>query len=317
MKPELQDDDLRIPRRFEREVRDLVHPIILRRSLLWRAGMLLGALFGITLLAWILFFRPPTGKALVKDAVAAAGGMENWNTIDGGVFTRVHTRYDEAGEVRSEEVETFYFRKNGDFRLRVESRSAFGHVVIGRDDEGYWATKDGQPISPVIVAGNLGMMCHGDECTPDCAATMAFYRFSLPFKLTDPGVIPAYAGQAELNGVPVALLEATFEPGVGSDRWVFYLDAESKLIRKIEHYPSADGDAAPEEIYWSDHKAEHGITFSHRQSYYRSNGTKLEEYVITDADFATPVPDELFVRPEKRTVQPAALDGRPLASDLR
>ena len=58
-----------------------------------------------------------------------------------------------------------------------------------------------------------------------------------------------------------------------------------------------------EEIYWSDYQTEDGITFSHTRSYYRSNGSKLEEYVISDVDFSTPISDERLVRPESRTVQ--------------
>lgn len=301
----LKDGEVKVPRRINQEIKDLVHPIVLRRAMLWRIGLGVSVLIGVGLAAWLAFFRP-SGEALLAAAVEAAGGMESWNAIDDGTFTRVHTQYDEQGEPISTETETFYFKKVGDFRLVIESETDLGHVVIGRDDEGYWAMQDGESVNPVAVARQLGMMCDSEYCTPDCAAGMAFYRFSLPFKLTDPGVMPAHLGRTELNGRPVSLLEARFDPEVGSDRWVFFVDDETKLIRKIEHYGGLDTDAPPAEIYWSDHKTEYGITFSHRNVYYRSNGKKLEEYVIQDVDFATPVSDEIFVRPARRTAVASA-----------
>lgn len=310
MQPDLKKEGkIKVPRHVEHEIKDLVDPIVLRRTLLWRAGLGLGVLITLGLVTWFAFFRAPTGDTLLADAVEAAGGMDNWNAIDGGSFTRLHIRYDETGTPIGEETERFYFQKNNDFKILVESDSDYGKVVIGKDDEGYWATKDGESVDPVVVAKRLRMMCDGDFCSPDCAASMAFYRFSMPFKLTDPGVLPAYAGKATLNGAPVSLLEITYEPGVGNDRWVLFVDDESKLIRKIEHYAGVNTDAPPETIYWSDHQTEAGVTFSHRNAYYRSNGTKLEEYVISDPDFTTPIPAERFVRPEKRTMQAASLSG--------
>lgn len=301
----LKDGEVNIPRHINQEIKDLVHPIVLRRAMLWRTALGAVVLIGIGLAAWLAFFRP-SGEVLLAATVEAAGGMESWNAIDDGSFTRVHTRYDEQGVPISTETETFYFKKVGDFRLVIESESDFGHVVIGRDDEGYWAMQDGESANPVAVARQLGMMCDSEYCTPDCAASMAFYRFSLPFKLTDPGVIPAHLGRSELNGRPVSLLEARFDPEVGGDRWVFFVDDETRLIRKIEHYDGLDSDAPPSEIYWSDHRTEYGITFSHRNVYYRSNGQKLEEYVIQDVDFETSVPDEVFIRPDRRTASVAS-----------
>ena len=299
----LQQEE-KVPRRINWEIKDLVHPIVLRRRLLWRAGLALGMLAGIALVVWALFLRPPTGPALLDDMVRVAGGQDAWNTITDGSFRRIHTRYDDNGAVIYTDDVRFYFRKgDGGFKMVIESISDLGRVLIGFDDQGYWATKDGDTVGPLAVARRLDMACEADKCTPLCGAEMAFYRFSMPFKLTDPGVIPRFGGHSTLNGKAMLLLDVTFEPEVGKDRWVAYVDEETRLIRKIEHYPSADGDAPPEEIYWSDYQTENGITFSHTRSYYRSNGSKLEEYVISDVDLSTPIPDERLVRPESRPVQ--------------
>lgn len=299
--------DVHVPKSVDWEIKDIVQPVTVRRRTLWTGGGILFILLIAGGLAWYFITKPPSGEALLAEMVEAAGGMDNWQTIQDGSFTRVHTLYNEDGAVEKTVTETYYFRKGSDWHMLIESDGELGHVQIGRDDEGYWATRDGESAPPVVVARSLGMVCESEYCTPQCGAEMAFYRFSLPFKLTDPGVTPRYAGMASLNGRDVDVLDVTFEPEVGSDRWVFFVDPESKLIHKIQHYDSLEGDAPPEEIYWSDHRSVDGITFSHRQSYYRSNGTKLEEYVITEADFDREFADEMFIRPDKRSIQPASL----------
>lgn len=301
-----EDEEIDVPRHFEWEIRDLVHPITLRRVTLWRIGLLVGALAVAGLVAWAVFLRPPSGEALLSDVVEAAGGEANWNAVKAGSFTRVHTWYDEDGTVSGTERETFYFDKAGEFRLVIEAETNQGEVVIGRDDDGYWATMDGVSGDPREIAHNLGMMCDSEKCSPICAAEMAFYRFSMPFKLTDPGVIPDYAGETTLNGRPVSKLSVTYEGDIGGDRWVLFVDQESKLVRKVEHYPVADGNTPPEEFYWTDYQTAGGLTFSHQRSYYRSNGTKLEEYTITDVDFSSEIPDEQFARPDGADTQPVA-----------
>lgn len=303
---ETRDERAKVPASVEWEIKDLIRPITLRRRTLWTGAGILVGLVLTALGAWLLFFAPPSGKALLAQAVEAAGGMERWSAIDDGSFTRVHTIYDETGAVESRRTETFHFRTGSDWNLLIESTSELGHVLIGRDEDGYWATRDGETALPVVVARSLGMMCESEYCTPQCGAEMALFRFSLPFKLTDPGVRPTNAGRVVLNGRPAYLLDVTYDPDVGQDRWTFYVDAETRLIRKVEHYASVDGDAPPEEIFWSDHREVEGITFSHRRTYYRSNGTKLEEYTITEADFNRGLADEMFVNPKKRPVQAAS-----------
>ncbi len=142
-------------------------------------------------------------------------------------------------------------------------------------------------------------MCDGDECSPLCASEMALYRMSFPFKLADYGVKPHNAGTATLNGETVTLLDVTFDPKVGHDRWVFSVDPSSKLIRKIEHYPSVKDNVQPEEIFLSDFKKEGNIMLSHSNKYYRSNGKILEEYLISNVKFNSSITADFFNRPQQ------------------
>ncbi|MFQ5707586.1 MAG: hypothetical protein ACE5HO_09075 [bacterium] len=298
MNPKVPNEDIKVPKRVAVHIRDLIDPIVVRRTTIAKLTVGAVAVLAVGVLAWRLFLAPPSGKELLAEVVAAAGGMENWNRIEVGTYTRVRTVFDEDGRPIRQEPSTYYFRKGSkEYGLVVETVTSEGPIKIGFDGKQYWATKNGLSVPPEPLARQQGYMCDSDKCTPLCAAEMSFYRFSMPFKLIDPGAIPKYIGADMLNGSSVSLLQITFDPSVGKDRWVLFVDNKTKLIDKIEHYASINGDVPPEEIYWSDHRTEFGITFSHKNTYYRSNGKKLEEYEIRNVDFRSAIPDEKFQKP--------------------
>jgi len=135
----------------------------------------------------------------------------------------------------------------------------------------------------------------------------------MPFKLKDPGVIPSIASTeinllnlTSMGSSPIVeptVLEITYNPEVGRDRWRFYIDTNDQLIHKIEYYNISDkGETRPEEIYWTDHKTESGITFSHRWTRYWPNGKIMDEYVYSDVDFETEISDGFFERNSSEVV---------------
>ena len=187
--------------------------------------------------------------------------------------------YSDAGEQLSEQVETFFFRKTSEgVDLMIEAVDKTGKkVVISKDDEGFWATIESEPAQPKTTSGDLGMMCDSKFCQPNCKMQMAFFRFSMPFKLTDHGVIPNVSNitafqlldwnpleNIDLESDPL-VLDISYIPTVGRDKWRFLVNPETNLIHKVEYYNKSDfGTYRPEEIYWSDHKTVDGITFSHK-----------------------------------------------------
>lgn len=295
------NDDVKLPWKGELEVKDLVKPITLRRIRLFQTAGAILLLLAVGASAWWLFIKPPSGEQLVEDMITAVGGMQKWNTIQDGSFVRTHHRYDENGKIIKQSEETFYFKNdNNGHRLLIKSKTNDGNLVmVGHDNKGYWASSDEEEVEPKKIAKELEFMCDDDHCSPLCSSEMALYRMSFPFKLNDYGVIPRNAGTAVLNGTNVTLLDVTFDPKVGHDRWVFYVDPSSKLIRKIEHYFSTKENVQPEEIFLSDFKREGSIVLSHSNKYYRSNGKILEEYLISDVKFNSSIPAELFKRPEQ------------------
>ena len=180
----------KIPWWFNLHVKDLVKPITIKRMQLLSVGALLLALVAGGLFAWENYLREPTGEEFVEEMVEAAGGIDAWNGVKYGHFTRTHNLYDDTGELLKSTEETFYF-KRGKEGLKLQVKSVgdnHSEVVVGKDDEGFWATKDNQVVDPMTAAKEEGMMCDSKFCDPQCASTMAFFRFSMPFKLKDKGV---------------------------------------------------------------------------------------------------------------------------------
>ena len=299
-----KEEKVNLPWEAELEVKDLIKPITFRRiRILQTAGAVMLFLV-VVLFAWWLFIKPPSGERIVKEMITAAGGMAGWKNIKDGSFMRTHRLYDENGKIIKQSEETFFFKNNQEgHQLLIKSKTNEGdQVIVGRDKTGYWASLNDNEVNPVKIAKDLEFMCDDDGCSPLCASEMALYRMSFPFKLADYGVKPRNAGTATLNGEKAMLLDVTFDPKVGHDRWVFYVDPSTKYIRKIEHYPSVKGNVQPEEIYLSDFKKQGGIVLGHSNKYYRSNGKILEEYLISDVKFNAAITTDFFNRPQPLSV---------------
>ena len=302
----------RIPWLFKLEVKDLVKPITIRRVRILQVGILLAVLSFGGYYVWENFLRAPSGTELVNEMVEAAGGMEAWNGLKSGQFTRTRKLYSEAGELLNEKPETFYFRNTKDgTKLMVKSVDKDGNTIkVGQDQDGYWATNADMPADPKKTSSDLGMMCDSKFCNPDCASQMAFYRFSMPFKLKDYGVRPdvnSVSAFARMDWNPLEniemeveplVLDVSYQPNVGKDKWRFIVDPNSKLIHKVEYYNKSDfGTYRPEEIYWSDHKTVNGITFSHKWTRFWGNGKVMDEVIFSDVDFETELDEDFFNRP--------------------
>jgi hypothetical protein len=135
---------------------------------------------------------------------------------------------------------------------------------------------------------------------------MAFYRFSMPFKLKDKGIQASLASTGlnlanlkllSSSGEEPTLLDIKYDEKIGRDSWRFYVDPKDQLIHKMEYYNKSDqGETRPEEIYWTDHKTVDGITFSHRWTRYWPNGKVMDEYIYSDVDFKSKIADSFFER---------------------
>jgi len=308
-----KNEKIKIPYLFNLDLKDLTDPITIRRIRIFQLVLVLSAVTFTGYYVWQNVIRAPTGVELINEMVDAAGGMVAWKNIQSGQFTRTQKVYDMAGKQLSEQKETFYFMKTDDgIKLMVKAIDSEGkEVIISEDDEGFWATKESSPTDPETISRDLGMMCDSQFCEPNCNMQMAFFRFSMPFKLTDYGVQPKVNNVStlglldwnpleniDLASEPI-VLDVSYIPTVGKDKWRFLVNPETKLIHKVEYYNKSDfGSYRPEEIYWTDHKTVDGITFSHKWVKFYSNGKIMNEYVYSDVSFNNQVDKNFFNRPE-------------------
>lgn len=298
----------KIPWWFDLHVKDLIKPITLKRIHLFYGLVTLLAISALGYYAWENYLREPTGEEFVDEIVEAAGGMDAWKQLKEGQFTRTHNLYAEDGSALRTTKETFFFKKSNEgLKLQIKSVGEDGSEVwVGKDKEGFWASRDKEVADPKATAKEEGMMCDSKFCEPLCASSMAFFRFSMPFKLKDKGVQASLASTdltlANLkfmgsSGEKPTLLDISYDPKIGKDRWRFYVDPKDQLIHKMEYYNKSDmGETRPEEIYWTEHKTVDGITFSHRWTRYWPNGKVMDEYTYADVDFKSKIADSFFER---------------------
>jgi hypothetical protein len=298
----------KVPWWFGLHVKDLIKPITIRRIQFFYTGILVLGLVLVGYYVWENYLREPTGEEFVDEIVDAAGGMDAWKQVKEGQFTRTHNLYAEDGSALRTTKETFFFKKSKEgLKLQIKSVGEDGSEVwVGKDKEGYWASRDKNVVDPKATAKEEGMMCDSKFCEPLCASSMAFYRFSMPFKLKDKGIQASLASTGlnlanlkllSSSGEEPTLLDIKYDEKIGRDSWRFYVDPKDQLIHKMEYYNKSDqGETRPEEIYWTDHKTVDGITFSHRWTRYWPNGKVMDEYIYSDVDFKSKIADSFFER---------------------
>jgi len=292
----------KIPLSHELEVKDLVNPITISRMRILQLS--LAALIGIAAFGYyyVYYMQEPSGTELVNDWIEASGGQEAWNNITTGSFEREHVLYAENGDILKQQTEQFFFeKKDGMYKLLTHYTTPEGtDLWMGEDKTGHWAVMNELPADPKEAGKDLGFMCDSKWCKPDCAMKMTLYRLGMPFNLIGDGVLPNLAGNMNINGVESNMLEVTYRPTVGKDRWVFYADQNTNLINKIEyHHKNDHGHNFPEEMYWSDYKDVAGIQLPHSWKRFWTNGQALEEYTFKNFSFNNTLPTKFADRPQE------------------
>lgn len=296
----IKETKISYPLGFLMDMKDTVSPILIKRIQIVNTLIAVIILSAATYLVWNNYLRPATGEELVSEMISAAGGMDTWTNIKHGQYDRTHKLFSETGEILRERVETVYFdKREGNVKFMVDHKTAEGlDVIIGKDQDGFWAFENELFVDARSKSDELGMMCDSKFCAPDCTMAMAFYRFSMPFKLADNGVIATNAGKKALGSDQAQVLDIGYDQKTGKDRWVFYTDLENKLIQKMEyHHHTDDGKDLPEEYFWSDYKEVDGLMISHKWTRYWSNGESLEEYTYSNFDFESELPRHFDERP--------------------
>ncbi len=253
----------------------------------------LALLAAVTGLADAARAQDARAQALLEKAITAHGGMQAWQGLQDMTFTLTRIDLGPQGEEAAASKSLYYLKREG--KARVESITGQGVRVEGFDGEKPWVTVNGKP-----EAGAEALRLAQFQ------SVNWWYWMGIPFKLKDPGVILTYKGRASFRGKPVEILQATFQPGVGStnDRYAYSIDPKTGRILFVEFqlqpgvWPGVGG-PTPLRSTWLDHKQVGPFTMHTRRVFYGDAKLNHRALVILFGDFQvnTGRDDRLFRAP--------------------
>lgn len=138
----------------------------------------------------------------------------------------------------------------GSYRGVSEER----YIFDGEISWGKTITKEGQSQVQLFDGKNVRVWTDGVETTDKEAIQSAlfsrktnFYWLTMMQKLLDPGLVYAYAGKREYEGIEYDLVDVTFEDGVGvaKDRYLLYVNPYTHLVDQFLFTVAAAGRQDP------------------------------------------------------------------------
>ena len=233
------------------------------------------AVLGLLILATLLQTGDPRAIQIADEMIEAMGGQENWEQARFIRFTNVR---------RSRRATFTWDRWTGRLRLEARNEAGVPYVVLMNLN-----SRQGR----VFVDGRS---IRGKELSEyvNRAARMwtgATYWFLMPFKWKDEGVILAYEGEEEVDGVLYDKVHLSFD-NVGrspGDQYWAYVNRESRFMDrwKFKLESGAEGD-----YRWTRWHRYGGI----RVAVERIGNDEVIRF--EDVVIAAFMPDELFTSPE-------------------
>lgn len=195
--------------------------------------------------------RPPDvdrAVEIVDRCIQAHGGIEAWRALQDVHYRERRVRFAGARSGRGESVSPrdIYLKRNRsrDLMVRIEisggeleqlgpdgfpgSQPLDGTVIMGYDGREFWEIHNGKRVTEAEILKSTRFV------------TMAWrYWFCIPFVLKDRGVRLQYKGEETLDGKPVHLVEATFDPGTGDnpeDRYLYFIHRETYRVENLRYW---------------------------------------------------------------------------------
>ena len=166
----------------------------------------------------------PDNKAgdIVRQAIDYAGGWEQWAGKKTFSFFKVITHYDSSRTEKRSLRQLHQYQLTPSFKARMSWEKDGDQYLIINNGQQAWKYRNGELLT--------------DQASQDDAWNSSFgsnYVISMPFKLTDPGVILTYDGKDTLtDGRVVEAVKVEYEKGAGSSGgmhvWWYYFDPGTK-----------------------------------------------------------------------------------------
>ena len=237
--------------------------------------------------------RDTAGPAteIVRRMIAAAGGMERWNSVRDATFSVRHLAYGSEGGKPLVTVNHIAFTKDPRPMLRVEIPFRKSTQVKVFDGTEAWVVVD-------------GLLLHRSAETygriRDAAKDMVFW-LTLPFNLVHPSTQVEHLGRSRFMGVEVDVIQVSFRDDTlathADDRYRFSVDKLTHLVVREEYFLHGDPDARMETLY-GDYRAVNGIVKDHvREIVTSPEGERLHRVEVEVLRFGVTLPPTLFRKP--------------------
>jgi hypothetical protein len=237
----------------------------------------------------------PDGERILRDAVAAHGGIERFRAIRD--WRIVADRRLEGDPVVNEVYEEFLLRDGSSEKTLLVKKRGDSTLVFGHDGSSAFAIDNGRVREDAGASAEAYYRAHGE-----------YYLRSLPFKWLDPGMKAEYAGEEEGNGRKLDLLRITAGENVGrdwKDVWVAAIDRDTRLLwearlthrRENETWLNPPATGTQEIVYrYTDYRRVSGLSMPHRMEYF-ADGERTGENVMRTLQIDSGLTPEIF-RPD-------------------
>ena len=264
------------------------HPVrVLAAGLVLLAGPLVGAPAGSAQEA------PRTAedaraRKLVRQMIAAAGGMERWNTMRDATFVVREVQAAPTSKT-SITIRRVMVTKDPVPMVRIDIPRGRSIRSMGFDGERVWLAADGI------------LQEHDPEADARIreSAKRVYYWFSFPFLLVDPSVVVEHRGTVWVQGGEKEVIEVTFRDDSvavhAQDMHRYYVDPDTHLVIKEDYFHAGDG--ARTEIVWGDYRLVDGFVKDHVRETVSSEGRAARRLEVADIHLGAGVPQVSFREP--------------------
>lgn len=235
--------------------------------------------------------RLPNNEAgeVVKKAIAFAGGWDAWEGKENFSFYKKITQLDSSGAVKRIVKQLHQYDLGDQFRARMTwSMDSSNYLIINNGQEAK-KYKEGKELNDKKSNNEAWNSSFGSH-----------YVISMPYKLTDPGVILTYEGIDEtVLDQPVHALKVEYAKGAGSTGgmhlWYYYFDKYNyDLVGNYLNY--GEGHSLTTYEVFEDVE---GMRFHNRRYSYSSNENKERVLLRTiyeneEMKFDQPFTSDLF-----------------------
>lgn len=235
--------------------------------------------------------RLPNNQAgeVVKKAIAYVGGWDKWAVKKNFSFYKNITQLDSTGQEIRTTRQLQQYRLQPSFAARMTWERDGKKYVIVNNGQQAWKYEDGKELT--------------DDKSKNEAWNSSFgsnYVISMPFKLTDPGVIMSYDGLDTLEGNKVVhAVKVEYEKGAGSSggyhTWWYYFDKDTyDLVANFLDYGNGYSYTSYKTFTNIGGIRMHELRHSHAANAQKEVGRIKTIYANEEMQFDVPFADDLF-----------------------